>query len=276
MQMRTIYYVLSIVVVAHFLVKKSIAEQDCMQQQLFYIGSNKITQIPQSQIDNQTKVVICFGDITQQKVDAIVNAANEQMLGGGGIDGAIHKAALVHVPPTAKEPWRAGKSFDELEIWAKRYLKIRNRGLLNNLCKQSAVRLPTGQAVVSPSFGLAQSGVKVIVHAVGPRGSQCNRAELLRSAYWNALTKAAQGEYLDKNGTLQKAPIKTIALPQLSVGIFGYPVDQAVQVAAQTIIDFIKQHPGTFEEVRLIMWTDKQGKQGYEEYVEYLLDRLSP
>lgn len=99
------------------------------------------------------------GDITAIRADAIVNAANEALAGGGGVDGAIHRAA--------------GR-----ELMAE--LRARYRGC------------PTGGAVVTGSGRLAEGGVKWVVHAVGPvwRGGSRGEEGLLRSAYLAALRLA--------------------------------------------------------------------------------------
>lgn len=101
------------------------------------------------------------GDITTIRVDAIVNAANEYLAGGGGVDGAIHLAA--------------GPEIDQ-------ELRERYRGC------------PTGSAVITGAGRLGEHGVKWIVHAVGPiwRGGGLGEPELLRSAYERSLHLADQ------------------------------------------------------------------------------------
>ena len=101
------------------------------------------------------------GDITTIRVDAIVNAANEYLAGGGGVDGAIHLAA--------------GPKVDD-------ELRARYRGC------------PTGSAVITGAGRLEEHAVKWIVHAVGPiwRGGGLGEAELLRSAYERSLHLADQ------------------------------------------------------------------------------------
>jgi O-acetyl-ADP-ribose deacetylase (regulator of RNase III) len=104
---------------------------------------------------------VVTGDITRQRVDAIVNAANERLLGGGGVDGAIHRAA----GPELLEACRA-------------VLEVR-----------PGVRCPTGEARITPGFRLA---ARFVVHTVGPvwRGGAQGEAELLASCYRESLAVA--------------------------------------------------------------------------------------
>jgi len=108
---------------------------------------------------NKTKVSIIQGDITHQSTDAIVNAANPSLMGGGGVDGAIHRAGG---PAILEE------------------------------CKKIVARqgkLPTGKAVITTAGNLR---AKFVIHTVGPiwRGGDKNEAELLRSAYHECLRLA--------------------------------------------------------------------------------------
>ncbi len=131
------------------------------------------------------------GDITQQKVDAIVNAANTGLRGGGGVDGAIHRAA--------------GPQLD-----------IACRKL--NGCK-------TGQAKTTPGFNLP---AKYIIHTPGPvwRNGNHGEASLLASCYRQCLIQA-QDHYC-----------QSIAFPSISTGIYGFPLNKAVQIAIKTVKDF--------------------------------------
>ncbi len=98
------------------------------------------------------------GDITKQRAEALVTAANTQLRGGGGVDGAIHRAAGVE---------------------------------LLQACRQVG-GCPTGAAVLTPAFNLQAQGVNYIIHAVGPiwQGGRAGEAELLQSAYRQALQLA--------------------------------------------------------------------------------------
>ena len=114
-------------------------------------------------IINQTKLSITQGDITAQSTDAIVNAANPGLMGGGGVDGAIHRAGGPAI-------------LDE--------------------CKQIVAkqgRLPTGKAVITTGGNLKANHV---IHTVGPvwRGGSRNEAQLLTSAYQESLKLAAKND----------------------------------------------------------------------------------
>jgi O-acetyl-ADP-ribose deacetylase (regulator of RNase III) len=107
-------------------------------------------------------VRVKVGDITQETVDAIVNAANSTLLGGGGVDGAIHRAGGPEILKECKEIRRV----------------------------HHPDGLPTGQAVMTTAGKMA---AKHVIHTVGPvygRGGK-DKAELLSACYYNSLTLAA-------------------------------------------------------------------------------------
>lgn len=107
-------------------------------------------------------VRILRGDLTQQAVDAIVNAANQKMLGGGGVDGAIHRAA----GPELREACLAVPEV------------------------RPGVRCPTGEARITPGFALA---ARHVIHTVGPvYGGRPRDAELLASAFRSSLALAVE------------------------------------------------------------------------------------
>ncbi len=112
---------------------------------------------------NQTRLAIIHGDITKQATDAIVNAANPSLMGGGGVDGAIHRAGGPAILEACK--------------------KLVNR----------QGRLPTGKAVITAGGKLK---AQYVIHTVGPiwQGGSRNEAELLKSAYYECLKLATENK----------------------------------------------------------------------------------
>jgi O-acetyl-ADP-ribose deacetylase (regulator of RNase III) len=142
------------------------------------------------------EITLVQGDITRQEVDAVVNAANSSLLGGGGVDGAIHRAA----GPELLAECRA--------LRASHYGK----------------GLPTGRAVATSAGRMA---ARWVIHTVGPvypraedgQDELDRRAALLASCYRESLRVAAE------------LGARTVALPAVSTGIYGWPMESAARIA---------------------------------------------
>lgn len=139
------------------------------------------------------KLIQC--DITTLQIDAIVNAANSALAPGGGVCGAIFKAA----------------GYQQLQA----------------AC-QSIGGCPTGHAVITPGFDLP---ARYVIHTVGPiwHGGDRNEPRLLRACYLNSLKLAAE------------QGCKSIAFPLISSGIYGYPKEEAFQIAISSIEEFLQE-----------------------------------
>lgn len=141
------------------------------------------------------RIELYHGDITRLEVDAIVNAANSTLLGGGGVDGAIHRAAGPE-------------------------LLVACRALGG---------CPTGEARLTPGYRLP---ARWVIHTVGPvwHGGHGREAELLASAYRSSLEIARDHQ------------MKSIAFPNISTGVYGFPKNQAALVAIHTVRKFLTEN----------------------------------
>jgi O-acetyl-ADP-ribose deacetylase (regulator of RNase III) len=158
----------------------------------------------------QDRIKIIVGDITKQQVDAVVNAANSSLAGGGGVDGAIHRAA--------------------------------GRELVEESRKLAPCE--TGEAKTTKGYKLP---AKWVIHTVGPVYSQYPPAEaasLLETAYRNALREAV------------RVGAKTVAFPAISTGVYGYPKDDAADIAVRTVVEFLSHDPA-IDEVRLVCFGEE-------------------
>ena len=135
------------------------------------------------------------GDITLEDTDAIVNAANPTLLGGGGVDGAIHRSA--------------------------------GYGLLEECKKLGGCK--HGEARITSGYNLKAN---YIIHTPGPiyRDGKNGEKQILVNSYMNSLLLA------------KKNNIKSISFPAISSGVYGYPKEDACEVAITTAIDFLKTH----------------------------------
>jgi O-acetyl-ADP-ribose deacetylase (regulator of RNase III) len=149
--------------------------------------------------DAHTRLQVLQGDITKVTVDAVVNAANSSLMGGGGVDGAIHRAGGPRI------------------LEGCRRIVARQGG-----CK-------TGEAVITEAGKLP---AKYVIHTVGPvwNDGQLGAAEKLADCYTNSLILAVEHQ------------CKTIAFPNISTGIYGYPKAEAARLAVATVSAFLSTH----------------------------------
>ena len=168
------------------------------------------------------KLEVRQGDITKLEVDAIVNAANSSLLGGGGVDGAIHRAAG---PELLAECRTVGGC-------------------------------PTGEARITGGYNLA---ARHVIHTVGPVYSGKPQDKiLLTGCYHNSLKLAEENN------------ITSIAFPAISCGVYGYPIEEACQVAVDTTCEFLQHNP-TVEKVIFMLFSPGDLKV-YQDYLRSLSD----
>jgi len=160
------------------------------------------------------KIEIVRDDITKLEVDAIVNAANTTLLGGGGVDGAIHRAAGP-------------------ELLAE--------------CRTLGGCEP-GDAKITRGYRLP---ARFVIHTVGPiwSGGKRGEPETLADCHRNSLRLATENR------------INTIGFPAISCGAYGYPIDQAAQIALKTTREFLAS-TDKIDKVIFVLW----GNDVYEAY----------
>ena len=164
------------------------------------------------------RIELIEGDITKLDVDAIVNAANSSLLGGGGVDGAIHYAAG---PQLVEECAKLGGC-------------------------------PTGEAKLTKGYRLP---ARHVIHTVGPiwRGGNNGEPAKLANCYRNSMQIAADNGFA------------TIAFPAISTGVYGYPLQEAAQIAINQVIECLNEMP-SIKKVIFVLF----GRKNFDIYTDIL------
>ncbi|HET6909801.1 MAG TPA: O-acetyl-ADP-ribose deacetylase [Mycobacteriales bacterium] len=154
------------------------------------------------------EIVLVRGDIVDEDVDAVVNAANSGLMGGGGVDGAILRSGGAEQRAARQE--------------------LRDR----------IGSLPTGQAAATISGAMR---ARWVIHVVGPVFAKSeDRSHLLESCYREALRVA------------DELSARTVAMPAVSAGIYGWPINSAAQIAVATV----REAKTDVEQVRFVLFSD--------------------
>lgn len=165
----------------------------------------------------EKKVFITYNDITKMNCDCIVNAANSSLLGGGGVDGAIHEAAG---------------------------MELYKECLTLNGCN-------TGEAKITKGYNLK---AKHIIHTVGPIYSNSKSDPILLSnCYRNSLNLARDNK------------IQSIAFPAISTGVYNYPLDEAMDIAITTSLNWLNENLDYKIKIIFCCYSEYD----YEKYIQY-------
>jgi O-acetyl-ADP-ribose deacetylase (regulator of RNase III) len=162
---------------------------------------------------------LVHGDITEERVDAIVNAANPNLQHGGGVAGAIVR----------KGGWEIQEESNKIGY------------------------VPVGHAAMT---GAGKLHAKAVIHAVGPRWGEGDEDEKLRSAVLSALRMASD------------SGMRSISLPAISSGIFGFPKDRCASIIVRTVMEFLESG-SPLEEVRITI-IDRETLRFFEEEFDKL------
>ena len=160
------------------------------------------------------------GDITKATTDAIVNAANPSLRGGGGVDGAIHRAA--------------------------------GSGLLEECRTLGGCR--HGEARITGGYNLK---AKYVIHTPGPiyKNGRQGEPKILKNSYLNSLLLAKE-----KN-------LKSISFPAISTGVYGYPKEEACEIAIETSLEFMQEYNYNID-IYFVLFD----RENYDLYAKYIND----
>lgn len=169
------------------------------------------------------RIRLVEGDITKIAVDAMANAANGALAGGGGVDGAIHRAGGPEIM----------RELDEI--------------------RPKVGRLSAGKAVAT---GAGRLPAKYVFHAVGPiyRDGRHGEPEALASCYRTCL------ELAEERGCA------TVSFPAISTGVYGYPAEEAAEIAIEEVACFLGEKAASVQEVVFVLY----GYDAYDVYAKLL------
>lgn len=172
-------------------------------------------------VDLLSRITVKKGDITKEDVDAIVNAANPSLLGGGGVDGAIHRAAG---PQLLEECRKLGG------------------------CNHGEARITKGYRLKA----------RHVIHTPGPiyRNGKSGEREILRNSYYNSMKLAHEHR------------LTSIAFPAISTGVYGYPREEACEVAVNSVLEYMRDS-GYAMNVVFVLFDDENFSL-YEAYLRKL------
>ena len=206
-------------------------------------ASESLSFVIESAKGRMVKISCIYGDLLKQEDSSvIVNAANQRLLGGSGIDGAIHQAA--------------GKDLCN-------YIEKHKEEIT------PGIRLAIGDAYLTPAFGLKSHCLKWIVHTVGPDcrliKDSFTRQELLSKAYVSSI-QAAEKKLKKQDSFLKRK----LAFPSISTGIYAYPLEEASSIAIKAVVDYVKSHDCACDEIRFVLFS----KKDYSAYEDALKNKI--
>ena len=178
------------------------------------------------------KIELIRGDITRMEVGAVVNAANSSLLGGGGVDGAIHRAGGPEILEACKQ------------------------------IRATSGKCPTGQAVITTA---GKMPAQRVIHTVGPIWGQQSETEsdrLLANCYRNSLALAVQHK------------LTSVAFPNISTGVYGFPKERAAKVAIRAVTEFLSAD-NSIKQLYFVCF-DEENFNLYESLLPTITDKQQP
>lgn len=205
-------------------------------------------------------IQVVYADITEEKTDAIVNAANNGLYAGSGVCGAIHKAAGPQLEQACQEvegTWFNRQTGEEVQPSEEELQEHSEWDGSFSDRKLVYLRCPTGDARTTESFDLP---CKWVIHAVGPiwKGGEDNEEADLYNCHVAILREA------DQKGA------KSVSIPAISTGIFGFPLQQAADIAVKAL----SETQSDVEEIHITV-IDEKNHDAYQGALDRVLDSES-